>query len=442
MTDVYAADHVVPVGAEPISGGAVAVEDGLIVAVGSRAEVLTAHPDARVEELGSAILLPALVNVHTHLEYASYGGFGDGLTFGPWIADHVARRPRLQPGDVEAIAALGALQNLRSGVGTIADAAFAGASVRAASEAGLRGVVGIEAFGGKGADPAPIVEATWERIQAHRAEASPLVHVGISPHAPYTVTPALYRALDELSRAEGLAIITHVAESAGELEAIASGTGPVAVALRDLAEVEASGLHPVELMAELGLLRPGVVLVHMVQITPEHARLVAAGGAGIAHCPRSNALLGCGAAPLADMLAAGAHVGIGTDSPASAVDFDMWDELRTAVFTARAREALPDALTARQALELATLGGARVLGLEVGALEVGRPADLTAIDLTGSPFAEVEDPVVSAVFAGSPERTVLTVVNGVVRYRRDTDGARLADALAAARPARARMIGH
>ena len=83
MTDVYAADHVVPVGAEPISGGAVAVEDGLIVAVGSRAEVLTAHPDARVEELGSAILLPALVNVHTHLEYASYGGFGDGLTFGP-----------------------------------------------------------------------------------------------------------------------------------------------------------------------------------------------------------------------------------------------------------------------------------------------------------------------------------------------------------------------
>jgi 5-methylthioadenosine/S-adenosylhomocysteine deaminase len=442
VTDVYAADHVVPVGAAPISGGAVAIEGELIVAVGGRAEVLAAHPEARVEELGSAILLPALVNVHTHLEYASYGGFGDGLTFGPWIADHVARRPRLQPGDVEAIAALGALQNLRSGVGTIADASFAGASVRAASEAGLRGVVGIEAFGGKGADPAPIVAATWERIQAHRAEASSLVHVGISPHAPYTVTPALYRALDELARAEDLAIITHVAESAGELEAIASGTGPVAVALRDLAEVEASGLHPVELMAELGLLRPGVVLVHMVQITPEHARLVAAGGAGIAHCPRSNALLGCGTAPLADMLAAGAHVGIGTDSPASAVDFDLWDELRTAVFTARAREALPDALTARQALELATLGGARALGLEVGALEVGRPADLTAIDLTGSPFAEVEDPIVSAVFAGSPERTVLTVVNGVVRYRRDTDGARLADALAAARPGRARMIGH
>ena len=95
MTEVYAADHVVPVGAAPLRGGAVAVTDGEIVAVGTRAEVLTAHPDARVEELGAAILLPALVNVHTHLEYASYGGFGDGMTFGPWIADHVARRPRL-----------------------------------------------------------------------------------------------------------------------------------------------------------------------------------------------------------------------------------------------------------------------------------------------------------------------------------------------------------
>lgn len=443
MTEVYAADHVLPVGAAPLRGGAVAVRDGEIVAVGTRAEVLTAHPDAQVEELGAAILLPALVNVHTHLEYASYGGFGDGLTFGPWIADHVARRPRLEPGDVEAIAALGALQNLRSGVGTIADASFAGASVRAASEAGLRGIVDIEAFGGKGADPAPTVERTWERIQAHRAEASPLIRVGISPHAPYTVTPALYRALDELARAEGLSIITHVAESKGELEAIATGTGPVAIALRDLAEVEASGLHPVDLMAELGLLRPDVLLVHMVQITPEHARMVAAGGAGIAHCPRSNALLGCGAAPLADMLAAGVHVGIGTDSPASAVDFDLWVELRTAIFTARSREALPDALTAHQALELATIGGARALGYAdaIGTLEVGKRADLTAIDLVGTPFAEVEDPVVSAVFSGSPERTLLTVVDGVVRYRRATDESRLAAALAAARPARTRMIG-
>jgi cytosine/adenosine deaminase-related metal-dependent hydrolase len=444
VTEVYAADHVVPVGAPPLRGGAVAVADGAIVAVGTRAEVLNAYPEARVEELGSAILLPALVNAHTHLEYATYGGFGDGMTFGPWIADHVARRPRLEPGDVEAAAALGALQNLRSGVGTIADASFAGASVRAASEAGLRGIVDFEAFGGKGQDPAPTVERTWERVQALRAEASPLIRVGISPHAPYTVTPALYRALDELALAEGLSIITHVAESKGELEAIASGTGPVAVALLALAEVEASGLHPVDLMAELGLLRPDVVLVHMVQITPEHARLVAAGGAGVAHCPRSNALLGCGAAPLADLLAAGARVGIGTDSPASAVDFDLWAELRTAIYTARAREARPDALSAQQALELATIGGARALGCEdtIGTLAVGKRADLTAIDLTGSPFAEVEDPIASAVFAGSPERTLLTIIDGVVRYRRATDDGRLAAALAAARPGRARMIGH
>ena len=155
-------------------------------------------------------------------------------------------------------------------------------------------------------------------------------------------------------------------------------------------------------------------------------------------------MLGCGAAPLAELLAAGARVGIGTDSPASAVDFDLWAELRTAIYTARAREARPDALSAQQALELATIGGARALGCEdtIGTLAVGKRADLTAIDLTGSPFAEVEDPIASAVFAGSPERTLLTIIDGVVRYRRATDDGRLAAALAAARPGRARMIGH
>ncbi len=122
MTEVYTADQVLPVGTPPLRQGAVAVQDGLIVAVGSRTEVLGAFPDAQLEELGTAVLLPALVNAHTHLEYTTYGGFGGGLPFGEWLADHVARRPRLAPGDVEAAAALGALLCLQSGVGTVADA--------------------------------------------------------------------------------------------------------------------------------------------------------------------------------------------------------------------------------------------------------------------------------------------------------------------------------
>ena len=136
-------------------------------------------------------------------------------------------------------------------------------------------------------------------------------------------------------------------------------------------------------------------------------------------------------------------VGLGTDSPASAIDFDLWAELRAALLAARIRESRSDALTAEAAIELATSGGAHALGLgaQIGRLEAGLRADLTAIDLRGSPLAPVEDPAVAAVYAGSPERTLLTVVDGVVRYRKGTDEQRIAALVAAAASGRARMMG-
>jgi 5-methylthioadenosine/S-adenosylhomocysteine deaminase len=160
----------------------------------------------------------------------------------------------------------------------------------------------------------------------------------------------------------------------------------------------------------------------------------------VAHCPRSNALLGCGIAPLALMRDAGVAVGLGTDSPASTPSFDMFEELRTAIVAARARERRPDALSAAAALELATLGGARVLGLdgEVGSLVPGKWADLTVISLEGSPLEPVEDPVVATVLGGSPERVAATLVAGEDRYRRGTSA--WPDSRRAARRARSRML--
>lgn len=443
MTEIYAADHVLPVGAPPLRQGAVAVQDGLIVAVGTRAEVLEAHAGARVEELGFAVLLPALINAHTHLEYATYGGFGDGLPFSDWLADHVARRPRLAPGDVEAAAALGAMLCLQSGVGTIADASYAGAAVAAASEAGLRAIVHLEAFGGPDADAESVVEALRQRLAAVAGSTTPLVQLGVSPHSPYSVAPTVFAALDAFARSQGMTVMTHVAESLAELEAVADGTGPIADALRTLTRIEATGQHPIELLAERGLLRPGSILVHAVHVDANQIGLIASSGAGVVHCPRSNALLGCGTAPLVELRAAGVPVGIGTDSPASAIDFDLWAELRAAIVTARAREGRPDALLAAETVELATLGGARVLGIDdrVGTLSVGKRADLTAVDLTDTSYASTEDAAVSAVFAGSPERTLLTIIDGVVRYRKGADTERLAACWAAALPGRTRMIG-
>ena len=444
MTEVYTADHVLPVGAPPLRQGAVAVQDGRLVAVGTRSEVLGAFPDAQVEELGNAVLLPALVNAHTHLEYATYGGFGDGLPFGDWLINVFgARRPRLAPGDVEAAAALGALLCLQSGVGTIADASYSGAAVAAASEAGLRAIVHLEAFGGPDRDAEGVVSTLRERLVGFADSTSPLVRLGVSPHSPYTVAPAAFAALDAFAQSEGMTVMTHVAESHAELEAVAAGTGPIADALRSLTRIEATGQHPVDLLAGAGLLHSGVILVHAVQINDAQIALIATSGAGVVHCPRSNAILGCGAAPIAGLRAAGISVGIGTDSPASAIDFDLWAEMRAALLTARVREGRPDALTAEEVIELATLGGARVLGIDelVGSLTVGKRADLTAIDLTDTSYGVTESAATSAVFAGSPERTLLTVIDGVVRYRKGADTERLAACWAAALPGRTRMIG-
>jgi len=160
----------------------------------------------------------------------------------------------------------------------------------------------------------------------------------------------------------------------------------------------------------------------------------------VAHCPRSNGYLGCGIAPLDELRMAGVAVSIATDSPASTPSFDLFEEIRSAIVGARARAGRPNALSAADALELATLGGARVLGLEdrVGSIVEGKQADLTVISLTDSPFDPVEDPVMAAVLGGSPDRVAATLVAGEQRYLKGTS--RWPDSTRAARSARSKML--
>jgi 5-methylthioadenosine/S-adenosylhomocysteine deaminase len=188
------------------------------------------------------------------------------------------------------------------------------------------------------------------------------------------------------------------------------------------------------------VLGPDTVAAHCVYLRPGELEVLASLDVAVAHCPRSNALLGCGIAPLTAIRASGARVALATDSPASTPSFDMFEELRTAVYAARARERRADALTAADALELATLGGAGALGLEhdVGSLTPGKLADLTVLSLAESPFLPVEDPVTAAVLGGSPERVTATLVSGEDRYRKgSTEWRELTDA---ARDARSRML--
>ena len=405
MRTVLSADWVLPVGAPPIRDGAVAIEDGRIAAVGTR------------DELGSGIeyedaaILPGFVNAHSHLEYAVYAGFGDGLPFAPWILIHVERKARIGPEEMEAIARLGAAECLASGITTVGDCSFSGAAATACADLGLRAVVYLEVFGVTTEQLETRFAPTRERIAGSLGD---LVRLGVSPHAPYTVSPELYEASLEL----GLPVATHLSESLDEDTWMRTGEGPWKALADELPPPP--GASGIRLLAARGLLRRGMLAAHCVTVDSEEIALLAEHGVAVAHCPRSNAILGCGTAPLRELLEAGITVGLGTDSPASAPSFDMFEELRTALYLARARERRPEALTATEALELATLGSARALGLgdEIGSLEPGKRADLAVVSLEGSPFLPWEDPAAAVVLGGSPERVTATLVDGEIRYER------------------------
>jgi 5-methylthioadenosine/S-adenosylhomocysteine deaminase len=401
---VLSADWVLPIEGPPIEGGAIAIEAGRIAAVGTADEL---GEGTRYED---AVIAPGFVNAHSHLEYAVYAGFGDSLAdFAEWIWLHTERKRRVDWEEYVAIARLGAAESLRSGVTTVGDCSFSGAAAVAVDELGLRAIVYLEVFG---ADP----DAALAQFEELRGRAEPLsdqVSLGVSPHAPYSVSPAVYRACAEL----GLPIATHISENESEVRYLQDGGGPWET-ISWL--VDPPGTTGTRLLAREGLLGPHVLAAHCVVVEPDELALLAEHDVAVAHCPRSNAYVGCGIAPLRELRAAGLRVGVGTDGVSSTPSHDFFDELRAVVTMARARERRPDALTAAEALELGTLGSARALGMdaEVGSLVAGKRADVTVISMTGSPYLPWEDPAAAVVFGGSPDRVIVTFVDGEVRYEK------------------------
>jgi cytosine/adenosine deaminase-related metal-dependent hydrolase len=405
LSRVLSADWVLPIEGPPIEDGAVAIDDGRIAAVGTRDELgAGTHYD-------DAVLLPGFVNAHSHIEYAVYAGFGDSLTdFAEWIRLHTERKRRIGWEEYVDIARLGAAECLRSGIATIGDCSFSGAAAVAMDELGLRGIAYLEVFG---ADPAEAMEQFEELRDRAAAHFGERVAVGVSPHAPYSVSAAVYHACAEL----GLPVATHISESESEVRYLLDGGG----AWETIPWlVDPPGTTGTRLLAREGLLGPHVLAAHCVVVEPEEIALLAEHDVAVAHCPRSNAYVGCGIAPLRELRRAGLRVGVGTDGVSSTPSHDYFDELRAVVMMARARERRPDAMTGAEALELATLGGARALRLEaeVGSLAPGKRADLAVVSVEGSPYVPVEDPAAAVVFGGSPERVLATYVDGEPRYER------------------------
>jgi cytosine/adenosine deaminase-related metal-dependent hydrolase len=408
----YRARWVVPVSSPPIADGIVAVNRDTIVYVGPAADA----PIGEERHLGDVLLLPGLVNAHCHLELTAMRGFLEDLDFRRWILRLTGSRRAVL--DREALldsARYGLEEGVGAGITSYADTCESGVVIQAMREAGVRGVMYQEVFGPDPEQCTDSIAGLREKVGGLRYLETPLVRVGVSPHAPYTVSDDLFRATTELAREQRLPMAIHIAESELERALVVEGGGAFADGLRRRGiGVSSRAPSPIELLSKLGVLDAAPLLIHCVRVDSNDIDVIARSGSAVAHCPASNAKLGHGIAPLAELLAAGVTVGLGSDSMASNNRMDLLEEARLALLAQRTRLGSSETPTAAEVLELATIGGATAIGLGAvaGTLEVGKQADLAAFSLGA--HAPTSDPVAAAIFSITGGRARFVTVAGRV----------------------------
>ena len=389
---------------------------GRIVYVGPR-DGAPEGPTVTDRDLGDCALLPGLINAHTHLELTVFRGLLEDLSFREWIARlQGAKVAVMSPARFLDSARWGLVEGLRAGITTFADTCDSGVVLEALRERGVRGIMYQEVFS-PSADPAAVRDAAArlaEKLALLDMFETELQQVGVSPHAPYTVSDPLFA----LVARSGRRIAVHIAESDAEQRFVCEGEGPFADAHRARGIPAAKRApSPIALLAKLGVLDAQPLLIHCVRVNDADIALISNSRSTVAHCPISNAKLGHGVAPVLQMLDVGIAVGLGSDSMAANNRMHLLEESRAAALAQRIRTASADALPARRALELATLGGARALGLEakVGSLEVGKEADLAAFDLSSLAGAADADPESALVFALGAEPAKFVAVAGIAK---------------------------
>jgi len=402
---------------------AVAVRGTRIAGVGSRSEIIARFPDFPVEDFGDALILPGIVNTHTHLELTALRGYleNEENDFFAWLRKlTLARLEKLTPDDIRVSATWGACEAVRAGITSVGDASdSAMMSMLALHDVGLRGVVFQESFG---PDPR-LVSENFEKLRAKVAELrgveTDLVRAGVSPHAPYTVCGPQLERIARFARDEQLPLMMHAAESHAEELFVREGCGIFAdgLAKRSI-EWKAPRLSTIQYLKQLGVLDTQPLLAHCIRVDDADIETLRETGSKVAHCPKSNAKLGHGRAPFAKFLNAGVAVGFGSDSVASNNTCDILEEARFAVLLSRAGEC-DTLITASEALSTATAGGARCLNLagKIGELTEGAEADLAVLSLTGPHQTPNYDPAATAIFASSGRDVIMTVVAGREVFR-------------------------
>ncbi|MRD73770.1 TRZ/ATZ family hydrolase [Rhodocyclus tenuis] len=384
---------------------AVAVDRGRIVALLPQSEALATFAPRERRRLDRHVLIPGLVNAHTHAAMSLLRGLADDLPLREWLENHIwpAEGKHVSAQFVHDGTRLAAAEMLRGGVTCFNDMYyFPKAAATAALEAGIRAAIGIVALDFPtpyAADADDYLDKGLAVRDAMRDES--LLSFCLAPHAPYTVSDRSFASVLTLAEQIDAPIHVHIHETRYETEE----------------SLRVHGVRPLARLHRLGLLSPGLIAVHAVHLTSEEIALLAAHGCSVAHCPTSNLKLASGIAPVTEMLAAGVNVALGTDGAASNNRLDMFQEMRLAALLAKGISGIAEALPAHQALRMATLNGAKALGLDAntGSLVPGKAADICALEFDSFSLAPCFDPVSHLVYVAGREHVSDVWVDGRTR---------------------------
>ncbi len=387
-----------------IPGGAVAIRGQRIEAVGAAADLARRFPGARRLDASGRIVMPGLINAHTHVPMTLFRGFADDLDLKGFLYGRIfpAEAKFVDEEFVRWGTRLACLELLRGGVTTFADMYyFEDAIAEEAARCGMRAVVGetlidFPAPDNKSwADALAYTERFVQRWRGH-----PLITPAVAPHATYTVSADHLREAHALAAKHGVPMLMHLAEARSEVEFV----------------LEKHGKGPVEYAAGLGILDDRVLAAHMIFPTSEEIALLAQRKVGVAHCPQSNMKGASGVAPVPALLAAGVAVGLGTDGAASNNDLSLWEEVDTAAKLAKVTTGSPTVLDARTALAMATRMGAKAIGLqhEIGSLEAGKRADVILVRTDSLHQIPSYDPYSLLVYATKACDVDTVIVDGNV----------------------------
>ncbi len=356
--------------------------------------------------LPNHLLIPGLVNLHTHAAMTLLRGYADDLPLMSWLRDHIwpAENQHASPAFVLDGTRLACLEMLKTGVTCFNDMYFFSETVVAAAvEAGMRvsaGLIVVDAPTPYAGDPDDYLQKGLALRDAWSDDtnSNSLVHFCLAPHAPYTVGDRTLEKVSTYAAQLDLPIHMHIHETEHEIAH----------------SIEKYGMRPLPRLQNLGLLTPGLIAVHAVHLNPDEIGLLAAHGCHVAHCPSSNLKLASGFAPVARLLAGGVNVGIGTDGAASNNRLDLISELRLAALLGKGVAADPAALPAHQVLRMATLGGAQALGLDgqIGSLQAGKMADIVAVDLGHAATQPCYDPVSQLVYSAGSDQVSHVWIGG------------------------------